>query len=257
MIRRRIAVAIYGLNDVEVPRLRESMQLAGADSIDAISEISPNVLGGEVLEQAVPAITLMLPTETASDDATRAAKSALARSDVAVETDAYILANVLVHDLRFTIPARTPTAVRDVIAQEGILSDALGNYTVRVGDGELSIFYTGTLLSDEVVESVREGMARAAGTQAGKVAVLPRSLAGTGVDLATEPLQSEGTALANDHHGLLIPSANASDFVPAPGPGLGTFSLFLFLSTTVLVIVLSLVFRRRRSTPRGAGAKEG
>ena len=65
------------------------------------------------------------------------------------------VAQVLVHDLRFTVSSPAPATVGEAIALEGILADALGNYDTRVGDGELELSYTGPLLSDKTVEAVR------------------------------------------------------------------------------------------------------
>ncbi len=50
---------------------------------------------------------------------------------------------VLVHDLRFSIDTANPAALSAAVDREGILSDALGNYDTNVGNGVLSIDYTG------------------------------------------------------------------------------------------------------------------
>jgi hypothetical protein len=82
--------------------------------------------------------------------------------------------------------------VAKAVAEEGILSDALGNYATALDGGALTVSYTGPLLSDALVESVRNGMARAAGKDLSAVVLAPRSATGEGVDLSQEPeLQSE------------------------------------------------------------------
>ena len=73
------------------------------------------------------------------------------------------------------------------IAEEGILTDALGNYGTTLDSGALKVTYTGPLLSDLLVESVRIGMARGAGVEPADVALAPRSATGEGVDMSLEP----------------------------------------------------------------------
>jgi hypothetical protein len=85
------------------------------------------------------------------------------------------------------VNAVNPAALSAAVDREGILSDALGNYDTTAKDGELSIGYTGPLLGDELVETVREGIARHAHVAASAIAVGPRSTAGSGVDMRTEP----------------------------------------------------------------------
>jgi hypothetical protein len=97
------------------------------------------------------------------------------------------VAAVLVHDLKFSVAAADPAALAAAIAEEGILSDALGNYGTSVDGGALAVTYTGPLLSDSLVESVRNGMARGAGVQPADVTLAPRSTTGEGVDMSREP----------------------------------------------------------------------
>jgi hypothetical protein len=72
------------------------------------------------------------------------------------------------------------------IAREGILADALDDYTTTLSVHRLDITYTGPLLSDELVESVRAGIARRAHVQPAAVAISPCSSTGVGVDMAKE-----------------------------------------------------------------------
>ena len=99
----------------------------------------------------------------------------------------YLVAPVLVHDLRFTVKATDPPVMAAAIAREGILADALGDYSTSAGSGRLDITYTGPLLSDDLVEQVRRGIARGEGVQPSSVTVSPRSTTGVGVDMAKEP----------------------------------------------------------------------
>lgn len=91
------------------------------------------------------------------------------------------------HDLRFTARAADPFALAASLAREGILADALGSYSTSSSGDRLDITYTGPLLSDDLVEAVRRGIARGEGVQASSVTVAPRSTSGEGVDLAREP----------------------------------------------------------------------
>jgi len=95
--------------------------------------------------------------------------------------------SVLVHDLRFTVRTARPAALSRAIAREGILSDALGTYTTALRIGKLDIFYTGPLLSDRLLHSVRAGIARRADIAPADVAVGPRTRTGPGVDMTEEP----------------------------------------------------------------------
>ena len=108
--------------------------------------------------------------------------------------DSVHIGSVLVHDLQFTVPASDPASLAEAIEREGILADALGNYTASLDGGTLAVGYTGPLLSDALVESVRAGMARDAGVEPGDVTLGPRSTSGEGVDLSREPAQDSGEA---------------------------------------------------------------
>jgi hypothetical protein len=106
-----------------------------------------------------------------------------------------------VHDLRFAVRTTSPAALEESIAKEGILSDALGNYSTTLRTGEFDVTYTGPLLSDELINSVQNGMARAAHTKPEAVTVSSRSTAGVGVDMANEPAPSPGaTEGPSDHN---------------------------------------------------------
>lgn len=62
--------------------------------------------------------------------------------------------------------------------------------------------YTGPLLSDAPVDSVRGGVARSAGVEPGNVLLTPRSATGEGVDLSREPAPAaEKSEAASGHDG--------------------------------------------------------
>ena len=122
----------------------------------------------------------------------------------------YLVAPVLVHDLRFTVRATNPSVMAAAIAREGILADALGDYSTSSGSGRLEITYTGPLLSDDLVELVRRGIARGEGVQPSSVTVSPRSTTGVGVDMAKEPLPApvveEEVAAPHGHGAAALPA---------------------------------------------------
>ena len=94
---------------------------------------------------------------------------------------------MLVHYLQFAVRTADPAQLAAEVGREGILADYLGNYQTASGDGELSFSYTGPLLGDDVVESVRSAIARPEHTTAEAITVSPRSSEGSGVDMETEP----------------------------------------------------------------------
>jgi hypothetical protein len=99
----------------------------------------------------------------------------------------YKVDSVLVHDLRFRVSSAKPAVLAAAIAREGILADAMASYTTTLGRHRLDITYTGPLLSDELVGSVRAGIARRAHLAPTAVTISPRSTTGVGVDMAREP----------------------------------------------------------------------
>ncbi len=192
MVRRRVVIAIrptdgaadLGLVEQEVDRAAGRLHLN-------LSIISASVLDPALLETLAPQLVLAFPAATTLTDA-HLIDPALGQPRRVPDIAAYQVVSVLVHDLRFTVDSAKPSALAGAIAHEGILSDALGNYTTTIRSHELDITYTGPLLSDNLVESVRAGIARRAGIQPTGVTISPRTTTGLGVDLATEPTPAPG-----------------------------------------------------------------
>jgi hypothetical protein len=155
---------------------------------------------------------------------------------------AYQVASVLVHDLRFTAGSANPVAMANDIDREGILSDALGNYTTTLGNHELDITYTGPLLSDELVQTVRVGIARGAGIQPAAVTVAPRSTTGVGVDMTKEPTPAPGPAIAEistaHNHGTVL-----KEVVDSSQPR--AWVVYIVALAVMLVLALVLLQLRR------------
>jgi hypothetical protein len=202
MVRRRIVVAIHPTPDADLGVLRTALYTAAGGHGLTLSEISPDVLGAGVLQHMVPELIVLLPSDATVADGGELADLAFSKARVFPGLDHVHIASVLVHDLRFTVGSADPSAVAEAIALEGIVSDALGNYETVVG-GQLEIRYTGPLLSDATVESVRGGIARGAGVAAGEVTVSPRSGTGAGVDMEKEPVEDvvPEDATSHDHAG--------------------------------------------------------
>jgi len=187
MVRRRTVIAIRPTPKANLVRLRRELQNAAAQRHTTVSSISPDVLDPALLEQLVPEMTVVLPIGDTVADARKLIDLAGRRSRKAPGLEGYHVASVLVHDLRFTVRSAVPEVLASAIAREGILSDAMGTYTTTLGPGYLEVTYTGPLLSDSLVESIRGGIARRAETRTVDVIVSPRSRTGTGVDMAKEP----------------------------------------------------------------------
>ena len=194
MVRRRIVVAVHPSADADLHTLRGRLVRAAAEDGTELSDISPMVLDASVLDHLVPDLIAALPPGRTREEGERLAERAFGQEGSDAGVEHVHVASVLVHDLQFTIAAADPAALAAAIAAEGILSDALGNYEESAGAGTLTISYTGPLLSDALVESVRDGMARGAGGRQADVELGPRSTAGQGVDLAREPAPADSGA---------------------------------------------------------------
>ena len=199
MVRRRIVVAIHPAPDADLVTLSAALSSAASGRGLTLSEISPDVLGAGVLQHMVPELILALPGDATVADGGELVDLAFSQDRVFPGLDHVHIESVLVHDLRFTVGPADPASVAEAIALEGILSDALGNYETVVGGRELEIGYTGPLLSDTTVESVRRGLARGAGVTAEEVTVSPRSGTGPGVDMDKEP--ADASVAAEPVHG--------------------------------------------------------
>lgn len=191
MVRRRVVIAVHSDSNADLLSVRQQLGAAAAARDIVLDAISPTVLEPAVLQHVMPELIVALPAAATLDDG-RALTDQVVRERAGEATQAlaaehFHVLPVLVHDLKFTIATATPAALSAAVDKEGILSDALGNYGTTVDGGKVTFSYTGPLLGDGTVESVRAGIARQAGVAASAVAVGPRSLAGTGVDMAAEP----------------------------------------------------------------------
>jgi hypothetical protein len=188
MVRRRMAVVIYSTNGANLAALRKELDTAAARGHTRLSSIAPGVLPAALLEPDSPAMTLVLPPGESLADARKLIDPSTGARVPAVGR--YDVAPILVHDLRFTVKTAKPAVLAAAIAREGILADALNSYSTVFGRHRLDITYTGPLLSDELVGSVRAGIARRAHVQPAAVTISPRSTTGVGVDMAKEPAQA-------------------------------------------------------------------
>lgn len=222
MVRRRVVIAIHSTPDADLAALRTVLDNAANQSQLTLSDISPDVLDPASLEHLVPELIVAMPMGGTVAEAGDLVNRAYFQDPAVPGVDHYHVAEVLVHDLRFAVRATSPDVLEESIAREGILSDALGNYATTLRTGELDVTYTGPLLSDELIQSVQYGIARAAHTQVAAVTVSPRTTAGVGVDMANEPAPApapEATESASDHNHDATPgdghveSGNGSDDV--------------------------------------------
>ncbi|TFD90055.1 hypothetical protein [Cryobacterium serini] len=228
MVRRRVAIAIHSTPDADLAALRTVLDDAANQSQITLSDISPDVLDPASLEHLVPELIVVLPMGGTVAEAGELVNRAYFQDPVVAGVDHYHVAEVLVHDLRFAVRATSPAALEESIAREGILSDALGNYFTTLRTGELDVTYTGPLLSDDLIKSVQNGIARAAQTKLEAVTVSPRSTVGVGVDMAKEPAPAV-TEAASDHNHDAVPddsdgrigSGNGSDDAPDDSDGRG------------------------------------
>jgi hypothetical protein len=203
MVRRRVVIAVHSRLDADLVGIRRKLDAAAAAQGLTLADISPDVLEPAELQHLMPELTVLLPTTATLDDGQALVTRTTGDETQKLGAEHFHVLPVLVHDLSFTIGATNPTRLSAAIDREGILSDAFGNYRTTRGIGKLSFSYTGPLLADETVESVRSGISRQAHVAASYVTVTPRSPAGTGVDMATEaPWDPEVTEQKKGHtHG--------------------------------------------------------
>jgi hypothetical protein len=187
MVRRRAVIAIHPTAGAGPGGPRARLEQTAAASGIVLSDIPPDVLEPAILEHLAPELILALPAGSTGEDAEKLAELAFGPEGSYPGVEHVHVASVLVHDLQFSVAAADPAAVARSVAAEGILSDALGNYGTILGKGALKVTYTGPLLSDLLVESVRIGMARGAGVKPADVTLAPRSATGEGVDMSLEP----------------------------------------------------------------------
>jgi hypothetical protein len=245
MVRRRVVIAIHSIPDADLASMREQLDRAATRRRTTLSTISPSVLDPAVLERLAPDLVVALPVGATRADAGKLIDPAFVEGRrISDETQEYDVVSVLVHDLRFTVSAANPAVLARAIAREGILSDALGNYTTTLGTHELDIAYTGPLLSDHLVDSVRSGIARPADIAQGVVTVSPRSTAGVGVDMAKEPAPAPAVIQASTGH-------NHSAAVPTAGRSsrLGPWTIAAFALVALLSLTLVLLRTKRVNRP--------
>jgi hypothetical protein len=200
MVRRRVVMAIYPTPRANLVSVRKELDDAAIRGHTSLSSIAPAVLDPGLLEPVAPEMTLVLPPGKSLADARRLIDPAPSKGQRFTGVARYNVASVLVHDLRFTVSSAKPAVLAAAIAREGILADALDNYTTSLGRQRLDITYTGPLLSDELVESVRDGIARRAHVQPAAVTISPRSTTGVGVDMAKEPAPAPAVTEASTAH---------------------------------------------------------
>ncbi len=220
MVRRRVVIAILPTPGADVMALRNELDRAAAGRDTTLTDISPSVLDPADQERLAPDLTVVLPAGATVADAGKLIDPSTSARAAFPDVQNYLVAPVLVHDLRFTVRATDPSAMAAAIAREGILADALGDYSTSARDGTLEITYTGPLLSDDLVEQVRRGIARGDGAAASSVTVAPRSTTGVGVDLAREPAPAPLVEVAQATHGhgqghsVALPATAASSREP-------------------------------------------
>jgi hypothetical protein len=247
MVRRRVVIAIHAIPGADLISLRKEMDEAATGHQTTLSDISPTVLDPALLERLTSELAVALPAGGTLADARSLIDSGTTGSRAFPEVAEFNVASVLVHDLRFTVRSANPADLAESIAQEGILSDALGNYITTLGRGELDITYTGPLLSDDLVESVRAGIARRAGVKPAAVTVSPRSTTGVGVEMAKEPAQASATEATAHSHGTAIPAVPPAVGRSAPS-SLWAVSVLGLAALLVLTMVL-LMMRRFNGGP--------
>jgi hypothetical protein len=261
MVRRRVAVAIHSAPDADLAALRKQLDLAATRRHTTLSTISASVLDPAVLARLGPDLVVYLPAGATRADAAKLIDPAFAEGRrISDEAQEYDVIPVLVHDLRFTVGTANPAGLARDIAREGILSDALGIYTTTLRTHALDIAYTGPLLSDHLVESVRTGIARPADISPDVVAVSPRSTTGSGVDMAREPAPAPAPIQASTghNHGAELPTAGRSPTghnhgaeLPTAGrsPASNSWAMAGFATVALIGLALVLHTTKRLNPP--------
>jgi hypothetical protein len=243
MVRRRVVIAIHPTAGADLAFLRSEMDDAAARLHMTLTTVSTSVLDPAVLENLAPELAVAIPAGKTLADARRLIDPAPAEGRRFREVAKYDVASVLVHDLRFSAPSANPVGAANDIDREGILSDALGSYTTTIGRRELDVTYTGPLLSDDLVQSVRVGIARGAGILPSAVTVAPRSTTGVGVDMAKEPAPAPvaiNVATVHNHGAALPAAAGPSSSGPSPWAVSNVAVMVMLILTLVLVVARRL-----------------
>ena len=187
MVRRRVVIAVHSGAEANLGGIRTKLEAGATAHSMHLDPIPPTVLEPAVLQHTMPELIVALPPEATLDNAQAVADEATADGAEALGVEHFHVLQVLVHDLQFAIRTADPAHLSAEVDREGILADYLGNYQTASGVGELSFSYTGPLLGDDVVESVRSAIARPEHSTAEAITVSPRSSEGSGVDMETEP----------------------------------------------------------------------
>ncbi len=196
MVRRRVAVAFHLDRDADAAAVGRQAHAAARGLGWRVRDVPPGVLDAVLLEHLVPEVVLLFPQGATTIDADRVLES---RRIAGVDHTHTV--QVLVHDLRLSVPTSRPRAVLRAVDLEGVLTDVMGRYGSTVGDDHaaaLDVLYTGPLLTDRSVEDAAGSLARAAGLPATAVTVSPRSDRGPGVDMSREPRPAPVPEITHD-----------------------------------------------------------
>jgi len=201
MVRRRIVLGVRLDHRADLLAMQTHLAQAAERSHTTVRIVSASVLDSLTLEALAPDLVVALPSGATVPEGWRLMDRAVGGGHWGDEVRAKSVLSVLVHDLRFTIRTDHPRALSRDIAREGILSDALGSYATAVDNRKLEILYTGPLLSDGLLQSVRAGIARPTHVSPARVTVTARAPTGRGVDLANLPIPApvESSAPASHH----------------------------------------------------------
>ena len=248
MVRRRVVIAILPAPGADVDSLRQALDRAAASARTTLSDISPSVLDPADQERLAPDVTVVLPAGSTPADAGKLIDPATSTVAAFPDVQDYLVAPVLVHDLRFTVSASNPAVMAAAIAREGILTDALGSYSTSSSSGTLEITYTGPLLSDDLVELVRRAVARGEGVRPSSVTVAPRSTTGVGVDMAKEPAPApevEDVSAPHGHGAALLATQPVAGESSQSSPA--TVAVLAVAASLIVTLVMLL---RRKTKPR-------
>ena len=129
MVRRRVVIAVHTALDADVAGIRKRLDAAAAARGTALSAVSPDVLEPAVLQQMVPEVIVTLPSTATPDDGRTIVRAVTEEDTGKLGVKNFYVLPVLVHDLRFNVATADPAAVSAAVDREGIVSDALGNYS--------------------------------------------------------------------------------------------------------------------------------
>ncbi len=200
IVRRRVVVVIHSQEGADLAAIRLGLEKVAISQQLALSDISPVVLDPALLEHLVRPVIVSLPEGSTFLDAKALTDPKHYPTGGLPGAEHVHIVRVQVHDLTFSVHSTDSKALAEAIAREGILADALGNYGAVAAAGVLTIGYTGPLLHDDLIESIRAAIGRQAGVEAAAVTLAPRSSAGSWVDMLTEPAPlPENTGAVRPH----------------------------------------------------------